>query len=414
MSSLTPRQAPSEVRAETGTVAQPVFAQPVRRRGGLVVGAVIGFTVVGIALLLVLGYFLLAIGAALTIVGGILALIPLTIVLLGIRWLDRWEPEPRLVLLFASLWGGTVSVLLALFVDSGVQGAIAATGGPTDDTVFLQTVVQAPIVEEFGKGIAVLLIFLIGRNYFDGPIDGIVYAASVGAGFAFTENIQYFALELASEGGFGQSVAMVFFIRGLLSPFAHVMFTAMTGLAIGIAARNGHRGLAVLAFVIGLIPAVLLHMLWNGALYFVSDFFGYYFVVQVPLFIGMVVLVVLLQRRDVKLTQARLTEYAAAGWFNPAEVASLGTAAGRRAAMSWAKRYGMARPMREYIRDSTRLAFARQRLLSGRDIEGGQADERELLVKVSESRRRLTAQPMAAQATAPPPPPPSGPPIATV
>src|SRR5690606_16718715 len=141
-------------------------------------------------------YFFAVLGPSATFIGAALALIPLAIVLLGVIWIDRWEPESRVALLFAFLWGATVSVLTALFVDTGVQLLL---GARTDDDVwigFLQAVVQAPIVEEFGKGFAVLLIALFARHMVDGPVDGIVYAAVVAAGFAFTENIQYFGLEL--------------------------------------------------------------------------------------------------------------------------------------------------------------------------------------------------------------------------
>ena len=62
---------------------------------------------------------------------------------------------------------------------------------------------QAPIVEEFAKGLGVFIIFVIARRAFDGPIDGIVYGGLVGAGFAFTENIQYFAISFI-EGGRGR------------------------------------------------------------------------------------------------------------------------------------------------------------------------------------------------------------------
>src|SRR5436190_1185285 len=108
---------------------------------------------------------------------GARPLTPLAIVLLGIRWIDRWEPEPRSGLIFAFLWGAGVSVLIALVVDFGVSEQIAAGGGATNGTIFAQTVFQAPVVEEFGKGLGVLLIFIVGRRFFDGPVDGIVYAA---------------------------------------------------------------------------------------------------------------------------------------------------------------------------------------------------------------------------------------------
>jgi hypothetical protein len=275
-------------------------------------------------------------------------------------------------------------------------------------TVFLQSVVQAPIIEEGGKGLGILLIYLVARRYFDGPVDGIVFAALVAGGFAFTENIQYFAVEIAESGRLGIEVGEIFFIRGILSPFAHVMFTACTGFFIGLAARKGTALGGILFFVVGLIPAVLLHAFWNGALFFIYDFYAYYVVVQMPLFALAVGGVIFLRRREAKMTQLRLGEYAAAGWFNQAEVNTLGTAAGRRQARAWARQHGLGAVMKEYIKDATHLAFTRNRIVSGRDRIGSQRDEALLLAQVTESRARLAAAtPVARAATMSPPPTPA-------
>jgi RsiW-degrading membrane proteinase PrsW (M82 family) len=384
-------EAPAEVQAATVEAAHAQLAQPVRHRSTLLIVGIIGFLLVGVAVLLVVVYFLSFLGPGLTFVGGILALVPLTIVLLGIRWIDRWEPEPFGILLFAFFWGAGVSVVLALTVDTAAQLAIGARGGSTDATDLLQNVVQAPIVEESAKGFGVLLIFLLARKYFDGPVDGVVYAAAVAGGFAFSENIQYFGVQISTEGGFDSSVAEIFFIRGLLSPFAHVMFTAMTGVFIGIAARQGNRILGFGLFFVGLIPAILLHALWNGALAIVYDFYGYYALVQVPLFAIALVGVVLLRRREVKLTQMRLGEYAAAGWFNEAEVQTLATPTGRRRSLAWAKSHGQGSQMKRYIRDVTHLAFTRNRIVTQRDHVAAQADEAVLLGKVTAERAALVA-----------------------
>ena len=393
-------EAPAEVQSATVEPTHPQLAQPAPHRSTLLIVGIIGFLVVGVAVLIVVVYFLSFLGPGLTFVGGILALVPLTIVLLGIRWIDRWEPEPFGILLFAFFWGAGVSIVLALTVDTAAQVAIGARGGPTDATELLQTVVQAPIVEESAKGFGVLLIFLVARKYFDGPVDGIVYAAAVAGGFAFSENIQYFGVQISTEGGFDGSVAEIFFIRGLLSPFAHVMFTSMTGVFIGIAARQGNRILGIGLFFVGLIPAILLHALWNGALELVYDFYGYYALVQVPLFAIALVGVVLLRRREVRLTQMRLGEYAAAGWFNSAEVQTLATPAGRRRSLAWAKSHGQGSQMKSYIRDVTHLAFARNRIVTQRDHAAAQADEAELLTKITGERTALVAA-LAAAPSAP-------------
>lgn len=389
-----PELAPAEVRAATATTPQVVFDDdPKRRRGRTVALTVVGI-VLGIALVLVVAYFLIFIGPSQSLVGAILALIPLAIVLLGVRWIDRWEPEPRLLLLIAFVWGATASIAIALIVDVGASLLRVAGGADVNTTQYWQIGFQAPIVEEIAKGLGVLLIYLLARRYFDGPVDGLVFAALVAGGFAFTENIQYFAVQIAESGTLDVQVGQIFFIRGILSPFAHVMFTGLTGFFIGLAARKGTTGGGVLFFFIGLVPAIILHGFWNQILFYIySDlqFYVYYLLVQVPLFILGVVAVVLLRRREAKMTQLRLGEYAAAGWFNTAEVNTLGTGPGRRQALAWARSRGLGPVMKQYITDATRLAFTRNRIVSGRDRIGSQADEALLLHQVEESRARLAA-----------------------
>jgi RsiW-degrading membrane proteinase PrsW (M82 family) len=380
--------APAEVQAETRQAPYPLLATPVPPRSAPLVLGVLGIILASLALGAVGVLFLLWLGPGFTAFGAVLALIPLGVVLLGVRWIDRWEPEPRGLLIFAFLWGAGMAVAGTLIVGLTIESAIPVDSAESAAYDFASSVIVAPIVEETAKGLGVLLIFLIARRAFDGPVDGIVYAALVAGGFAFTENIEYFAIELSDPEG---SISSVFFIRGILSPFAHVMFTAMTGLFIGLAAQRGGRWLGVGGFFVGLVPAILLHALWNGALFVVSDFFAYYFLVQVPLFALAVTLVVLLRRREVAITRARLSEYAVAGWFNPGELASLTTPTGRRLARAWAKSHGLGKVMSRYVSDATHLAFARERIIRGRDLIGAQADEAALLAKVTESRRALAA-----------------------
>jgi RsiW-degrading membrane proteinase PrsW (M82 family) len=364
----------------------------------MIVLVIVGIALGAAALLFVLLYLMLFLGPALVTVGGIMAFLPLLIVLLGLRWIDRWEPEPRSALLFAFLWGAGVSVVIALLVDAEVQSVIGSSGGDPAAFEFVGAAVQAPIVEEFGKGLGVLLIFWFGRKYFDGPVDGVVYAAATAAGFAFTENIQYFGIALAEAGGSVAGAGEIFVVRGLMSPFAHVMFTAFTGILLGVAARRTNAFGAVFFFLLGLIPAVLLHAFWNGALFFVSDFYGYYALVQVPIFLVIVGIVVALRRAEADLTRQRLAEYAAVGWFAPEEVTALATPNGRRTAMAWARPRGLGAHMKRYIRDATRLAFARHRIVTGRGHIRAQADEAVLLSAIVDSRRALRGSSPSARA----------------
>ncbi|RFA20624.1 PrsW family intramembrane metalloprotease [Subtercola boreus] len=390
-----------------GSVAQPasprqsvtpagaVWKAPTPRKpvsAAFVIGT-IALCVLSFLFLLVLGYVMLSIGPTAALVCGVIALIPLTVVLLVVRLIDRWEPEPRGALWFAFLWGAAASVALALLVDAGVQILVyAASDGQAVPSDVFGAVIQAPLVEESAKGFGVLLIFLVLRRTFDGPVDGLVYAATVAGGFAFTENILYFGSSLI-EGG-GVSLGVTFALRGIMGPFAHVMFTSCTGIALGFASRR--RGFWPVAglFLLGLLCAMILHALWNGTTVVadgIEGFLAAYAVIQVPLFALAIVGVVLLRRAEVRATRARLAEYAAAGWFVPAEVDMLATGQGRRSARAWARSQPVPKTavMRAFIRDATALAFTRQRLITGRDHIGIQRQEAELLAAVASDRAAL-------------------------
>lgn len=346
------------------------------------------FAVLIVLLIALVAYVLTFLGVAASVIGLVLAVIPLAAVLFAVRIVDRWEPEPASLVIFAVAWGAIAAVAIALGVD--IVLSLLLPGGESATREALATVVQAPVVEEFAKGLGVLLIFVFGRRAFDGPLDGVVYGALVGAGFAFTENILYFATSLI-EGGVAETT-FTFFLRGILSPFAHVMFTAVTGYMLGRAARAGATNTQALGpWVIGVAGAVALHALWNGSAMF-SDFFTLYVTLQVPLFLGFVFGIVVLRREEARLTRARLGEYAAVGWFTPAEVDLLATPNGRRRAIAWARRLPGDRSavMKNFISEATALAAARQRALTGR-APGAIEDERIYLARATATRAALFA-----------------------
>ncbi|MGO4190486.1 PrsW family intramembrane metalloprotease [Arthrobacter sp. YAF17] len=330
---------------------------------------------------LVLPFLLGSTGISGFVIGFIASLIPLGTVLLTVRFIDRWEPEPRPLLLFAFLWGAVVSIAVTMLL----QPYFSAVAGPAsglDYTTFAVTV-QAPVVEEFAKSLGLLLLLLFARKHFDGPVDGVVFAFTIAAGFAFTENILYFGRAIAESSDPGTELAVVFFLRGVMSPFAHAIFTGTTGLIMGFAARRWHNGLSVLAFAVGLVPAMLLHSAWNSM---GADFLATYVMVQVPIFLLAVVVIVLLRVAERRLTRQRLREYSAAGWFSAAEVDMLATSGGRRSALRWAKSTGRGPQMKALLDAATQLAFTRQRILSGRDVPAHQLDERHQLAEIAALR----------------------------
>ena len=351
-------------------------------RGSGVFGLVMagGFLAV-LCLFLVVPFLLERTGITGFAIGFVASLVPLGTVLLTVRFIDRWEPEPKPLLLFAFAWGAVVSIAVTMLI----QPYFSLVAGPAsglDYTTFAVTV-QAPVVEEFAKSLGLLLLVLFAPKHFNGPVDGVVFAFTIAAGFAFTENILYFGRAIAESSDPGTDLAVVFFLRGVLSPFAHAIFTGTTGLVMGFAAGRGSTGLSVLAFFAGLVPAMLLHSAWNSM---GRDFLGRYVMVQVPIFLLAVLVIVLLRVAERRLTRQRLTEYAAAGWFTAAEVNMLATAAGRRSALRWARSTGRGVQMKALLDAATQLALTRQRILSGRDVPAHQRDEQQQLAEIAALR----------------------------
>lgn len=372
------RPAPLNTAGRQPAALPPALPASRARRSPGALGLVAGGGVVGfLSLFTVLPFVLGTTGIAGFIIGFVASLLPLGAVLLAVRVIDRWEPEPKRLLLFAFVWGAVVSISVTLMIQPYFSLAAGPASG-LDNRTFAVTV-QAPVVEEFAKSLGLLLLLLFARRHFDGPVDGVVFAFTIAGGFAFTENILYFGRAIAESANPGTDLAVVFFLRGVMSPFAHAIFTGATGLILGLAARRWHGGLSVVAFAVGLVPAMLLHSGWNSM---GQDFLAQYILVQVPIFLLAVLVVVLLRVAERRLTRQRLKEYAAAGWFTPAEVEMLSTAAGRRGALRWARSIGRGPQMRAFLHAATHLAFTRQRILSGRDVLAHQMDEQRLLSDV--------------------------------
>ncbi len=208
--------------------------------------------VAGIATILSLvGLLVVQTDAAL--LGIALGLVPLVVVLPVLAWLDRVEPEPFRSRLHAVLWGAAV----AGFV-SGIVNSIVAYGfGET-----WAVVVSAPLIEEFTKGLGVY--WALRRREIDGVADGIVYAGWVALGFAVVEDFLYFTT--AVEAGMWREV---FIVRALLTPFAHPLFTAWIGMAIGLAVA--HQQSIVVNALWGYGLAVASHAAWNASLTYAGD-----------------------------------------------------------------------------------------------------------------------------------------------
>ena len=165
---------------------------------------------------------------------------------------DRYEPEPLSWILMVYILGIAVTIPAAL-----VEGIFALFLAD-----FLITVLIAPIVEETGKYLVVRRTVYESVE-FDEPVDGIVYAAAAGLGFATLENIIYVFSALETSIEFAIQTGLV---RALISVPGHVLFSAMWGYALGRARFMPGPGRPAVILG-GLVLAITMHALFNFLLY---------------------------------------------------------------------------------------------------------------------------------------------------
>ncbi|MEB8341294.1 PrsW family intramembrane metalloprotease [Streptomyces endophyticus] len=326
------------------------------------------------------------------LVGLGLAVLPVPLLISAFRWLDRVQPGPWRNLIFSFAWGACAAALIAIVANSFATRWIeTATADPASADTLGATVI-APIVEESAKAAAVLLVFLFRRRDFTGIVDGVVIAGVTATGFAFTENILYlgnaFGTDQLSGTGAGLTsvTAATFFVRVVMSPFAHPLFTVLTGIGFGIAAAMAPgrgRLRKMLLPLAGLLAAMGMHAFWNGSSSFGEyGFFAVYAAFMVPVFGVLTWLSVYVRQRELRTIRQELPAYIAAGWLAPPDPFALGSLKARRLARDFATHYGgraAAKAVAEYEDCATSLALLRHRGRRGRAGADFAVRERELL-----------------------------------
>lgn len=342
------------------SVALPVA--PRRRSWLLIVTSV----VLGVGALAMAGLFLLLGGPGAVALGVVLAALPVPLLMGFYLWLDRYEPEPRRYLLAGLGWGAVVATTLGvIFTALGTELTAVSDS--------LAGVLWAPVAEEFGKGLFLVAVVVLRRRQMHGLLDGIVYAGMVGIGFAFTENILYYMQTYigsgAAPGGLGPTTGL-FILRGVISPFAHPLFTSAIGIGLGYAVVSRSRLVRVVAPLLGFLVAVGLHAAWNVSALFggFGAFVLTYVVAMVPALALVLALGLWVRRREGRILAYALSDCARRGWLHPDEIAWTVSLSHRAAARSFAARLrgrDGARALREYQRAVTEMGFLHDRVMRG-------------------------------------------------
>jgi len=208
------------------------------------------------------------------------AVVPMFFYLVIIWWLDRNEREPFGMLLLYFIWGATGAIFLgiigSLFFQIPLNVFLQSFSGNNSEELFnlAGTVITAPIVEEFTKGL--FLLIMVNSRRFDGAVDGVVFGAAIGLGFGMTENFMYFT----SFGTTPESWLWLVIIRTLFSAVMHMMSQATFGAFLG-AAKFRPALFKLILIPLGFALAVFLHFAWNFSVSFQeTSFLGFIFLVM--------------------------------------------------------------------------------------------------------------------------------------
>jgi protease PrsW len=295
-----------------------------------------------------------------------LAALPVIPLVCCYLWLDRYEPEPRHLLLAGLLWGGFVATAAAILIQ-GVGGLVA---GFSEDA---SLAVVAPVTEELSKGAFLVLLLWWRRAELDGVLDGIVYAGMVGIGFAFTENILYLAAAYNGTDGTGpggtEALTATFVVRCLFSPFAHPLFTTFIGIGVGVAVASRSKAVRFLAPLLGYLVAVVTHGIWNGATIFgFGSFALVYLVLMLPALVGLAWLAVWARRSERRMLAAALNDAARRGLIPGTDIGWVVDLRARKLARAHARQVAgpsAERAMRDYQQAAIELGFLHHRFLRG-------------------------------------------------
>ena len=185
-----------------------------------------------------------------------LSVVPAALLAAFIWYSDVTTNEP-LDLLVATFVLAVLFATFAALVNSATGPYLRAI--PVVGSILFFYLIVGP-VEEAVKLLAVR-VFAYRSDTFDAVIDGAVYGAVAGLGFAAIENALYIARTvIATDGGLLTAAAGIATLRGLVGP-GHVIYSAIAGYYLGLAKFNPeHAGPLV---VKGLLVAAFVHGTYN-------------------------------------------------------------------------------------------------------------------------------------------------------
>ena len=203
-----------------------------------------------------------------------LGLIPMLFFAGFVSWLDCYEKEPKALLGGVFFWGMIAAAGGAYFLNTFVKISLFPLMGLTHVSNQVSMSVTTPLIEESLKGLAVLFIYLFMRRELDSTLDGLVYGAIAGLGFAAAENTLYIYRNGYLEQGLAGFLSQAT-LRVLLVGWMHASFTACTGIGFGVARNSKNTVVRLFVPPLGFGIATLAHAFHNSISGIIGGFGGF-------------------------------------------------------------------------------------------------------------------------------------------
>lgn len=213
----------------------------------------------------------------------LVAVAPVLIIIFYIYFKDKYEKEPKRLLLYNFLLGAIVSIIITSILYYAFDIVLPLPNKTSIFQQFIKAFFVVGLIEEFSKYI-IIRYFAQPNKAFNEPFDGIVYSVMVSMGFAATENIFY-----VLEGGYTTALG-----RAFTAVPAHATFGILMGYFMGKAKFSNNRMVLNLS---GLLLAIIFHGAYDFFL-FINFIPGIWVGALVSLFIGIV-----LSRKAIKKHQ---------------------------------------------------------------------------------------------------------------
>jgi protease PrsW len=185
--------------------------------------------------------------------------------LLLLRHQNRYTAQPGTLLAAAFAWGGLAATFwIALPANTALLEIWTKVGGTAFASDWAAGL-TAPINEEFGKALGLVLLIGLAPRLVRGAYDGFIIGAFIGLGFQVFEDVLYVYNGAAQTFGTDQiaSSLQIFLLRGASGIVSHALFSAIfcAGLMWILGRTPGERN--VPRGVLTVLAAMVFHFAWD-------------------------------------------------------------------------------------------------------------------------------------------------------